>query len=346
MKRRGFIALFLIICLSLVFVSCDADSGNGNGKIVSLNFEAPGVLAYRENKRAALVGYTYTVNNYKVYANYSNGYREDVTQVAKITSNDEYVTVGNGNTLTFTNIKEDKSASKDGNEYSLTVEYAGITLPVTAWAYAAGEPIDGLKNPRSTFYEGELLSSFAGASMLDKDGNYFYATILPDDGYVLFLNESDDMYFVSLSDKYTFKGDESLMYYVSIASDGSSLSSVTMIPHFEVVKYKDSDIKSLNLGLFAKYPKIGDNIDSFKFVETYFKGQKGSITLKNGANFKVQMVDGDGTQNEGYSFSFTVKNSKGEEKTSGEFAKGDTFTVTVEYKGVKGVRSYTISNRD
>ena len=345
MKRRGFVALFLIICLSLVFVSCDVDSGNGNGKIVSLNFEAPGVLAYRENKRVALVGYTYTVNNYKVYANYSNGYREDVTQTATITSNDEYATVGKGNTLTFTNIKEDKSASKDGNEYSLTVEYAGIKLPVTAWAYAAGEPIDGLKNPKSVFYKGELLSSFAGASMLDEEGNYSYSNILPFSGYVLFLNKTGDMYAVALSDKYTFTGDESLMYYVSIAEDGS-LTSATMVTGFEVTSYEDNDINNINLGLFAKYPKIGDNIDSSKFVETYFKGQKGSITLKNGANFKVQIVNDNGVANDEYTFTFAVNNSKGEEKTSGTFAKGDKFTVTVEYKDVKCSRSYTISSRD
>ena len=46
MKRRGFVALFLIICLSLVFVSCSSEVQNGNGQVVSLSFEGPGVLAY------------------------------------------------------------------------------------------------------------------------------------------------------------------------------------------------------------------------------------------------------------------------------------------------------------
>lgn len=350
MKRRGFVALFLIICLSLVFISCSSEVQNGNGQVVSLSFEGPGVLAYKEGKRVALVGHTYTVDNYKVYANYSNGYREDVTQVAKVTSNDEYATVGKGNTLTFTNVSEDnKTSSKDGNAYSLTVEYAGITLPVTAWAYAAGEPIDGLKNPKKVFYKGELLSSFAGASMLDKDGNYSYSSLLPYDGSVLFLDKTGDMYTVSLSDKYTFSGDEVLMYYVSLSEEGS-FTSVTFINGFEVVSYEDSDIKSINLGLFAKYPKKGDTINYAEFAKTYFKGQRGSITLKNGANFRVQMVDDDGTQNADYTFSFVVKNSEGQEKNSGEFDIGDKLTVTVKYKNSdiikKCERTYTVSSLD
>mgnify|MGYP004644151867 CR=1 FL=1 len=31
MKRRGFVALFLVICLSLIFVSCSAEPTSGKG---------------------------------------------------------------------------------------------------------------------------------------------------------------------------------------------------------------------------------------------------------------------------------------------------------------------------
>ena len=144
MKRRGFVALFLVICLSLIFVSCSAEPTSGKGSLTSLTVETPGVLAYKEDKRVALVDHTYTVNNYKVYANYSTGYREDVTQVAKITTNDNFVEIGNDKSIKF-------KQKEEGNSYSLTVQYGTITLPVTAWAYVPGEPIDGLRVNRNVF---------------------------------------------------------------------------------------------------------------------------------------------------------------------------------------------------
>ncbi len=347
MKRRGFVSLFLIICLSLIFVSCSAESNSGKGNLTSLTFEAPGVLAYKEDKRAALVDYTYTVNNYKVYANYSTGYREDVTQVAKITTSDKKVVIGNDKSIKF--------MQKDGNDYSLTVQYGTITLPVTAWAYVPGEPIDGLRNVRTTFYKGELLSSFAGISEIDENGSYYSSSILPSSSNILFFAKTSEggeggveLYSVNPNSTYAFTGNEQLMYYVTLASDGT-LSSVTHIEGFEVVDYTADEIEKLQLGLLKKYPVVGESIlSSDKLIKKYLPEQKVRVTLKNKASFTRLLVNDDGTiSDSSFTIECKVKKANGEEKTSGTFELTDTLTVTVKLADkVLCERKYSVARKD
>ncbi len=345
MKKRGFVALFLVICISLIFVSCSAESTSGKGSLTSLTVENPGVLAYKEDKRVALVDHTYTVNNYKVYANYSTGYREDVTQVAKITTNDSFVEIGNDKSIKF-------KQKGEGNSYSLTVQYGTITLPVTAWAYVPGEPIDGLRNVRTTFYKGELLSSFAGISEIEENGNYYSSSILPSSANVLFLAKTSEggveLYSVNPNSTYAFTGNEQLMYYVTVASDGT-LSSVTFIDGFEVVDYTADEIEKLQLGLLKKYPVIGENIlSSDELIKKYLPGQKSRVTLKNKASFTRLLVNDDGTiSDSSFAIECKVTNAKGEEKTSGTFELSDTLTVTVKFGSVVLCeRKYSVARND
>ena len=345
MKKRGFVALFLVICISLIFVSCSAEPTSGKGSLTSLTVETPGVLAYKEAKRVALVDHTYTVNNYKVYANYSTGYREDVTQVAKITTNDSFVEIGNDKSIKF-------KQKEEGNSYSLTVQYGTITLPVTAWAYVPGEPIDGLRVNRNVFYKGELLSaSFAGISELDENGNYFSSSMLPSSAIILFTSgegNNEKLYAMeTLSDKYIFTEEESAMYYViGFTAEGDIIA--TEVNNFKVINYEVKDIEKVNFGLLKDYPKAGDPIPTTEddFIKKYLTSQKIKVTLKNGESFYRLLVNDKGVfvANDLGSITFSVIDSDGNKKTDGNFSKKDSLEVSIglDSEHPFGSRKYNI----
>ncbi len=329
MKNRSLILIVSVICL-LLAVSCSPSVNVIKGSLERVEFSAPGTLGY-DGKSYALLNHEYEKGEYKVYAYYSTGYKEDVTSLASVKGGD-YVTVSAAGGLTFS------GEYPYVHEFTVTVSYGEKTTVAVAYAYNPGDAIGGLEKKQTSFFEGaKLTTSIAGITYLSQSGSFVSSTFLSSDGYVAIYNENDNEVTVSkLGEARALKeGDVTLYYWTYEDSEPS---------YFEISVVSKSGINTMTLGMLPVYPKSGETYDASSFVKTYMKNYR--VQLSNSdktVKSTVYVTDSEGKVSSDFKLSVTAERDGSSLKTGDTFKKGDKITVSVTYNGtLTAKKTYTL----
>ncbi len=339
MKNRILIIAAAVLCI--LAVSCSPNSTEViKGNLERVEFSAPGTFTL-SGDTYALINHEYNRGEYKVYAYYSTGYKEDVTNSAAITAVDpSLVSVSSSGVLKFTN---DECPWK--HEFGVTVSYGGKTTSAVAYAYRPYEAIGGLRVNYSKFIEGSVVSAnIAGISCLTESGAYYTSdSSLPGsaDATIAIYNEESGEVKTGKVGKLTFaKGDSLLVYAASDDSDAS---------FFSIEVLEKSEVAKLMPGYF-RCPDPGDTYDKDKFVATYMKNYRVQLRNNDGTiKSIVYVTDEDGKIDDNSPFSIETKVTRnGSDVASGsKFEKKDVVEVTITYKkseseNVTGKVKYTV----
>ncbi len=321
MKNRILIIAAAVLCI--LAVSCSPNSTEViKGNLERVEFSAPGTFTL-SGDTYALINHEYNRGEYKVYAYYSTGYKEDVTNSATITAVDSsLVSVSSSGVLKFTN---DECPWE--HEFGVTVSYGGKTTSAVAYAYRPYEAIGGLRVNYSKFIEGSVVSAnIAGISCLTESGAYYSSSSLPGSASatIAIYNETSDEVKTGKVGSLKFEAGDVLLVYA--ASDDSDAS------YFSIEVLGKSAVSKLRPGYF-RCPDPGDTYDKDKFVATYMKNYRVQLSNSDGTiRSIVYVTDEDGKIND-ESFTITPTVTRDSSAvTDDEFKKGDVVEVTITYK--------------
>ncbi len=314
--------LATVIMILTVLTSClPGSSGtNDKGSFTGIMFEAPSISGLSGSY--AWIDHEYTRNDYKVYACYSTGAREDVTESAKIEGGD-HVKVSSSGSLTF-------SGEVAGfHKFEVKVSYGGKTKSTVIEAYKPGDIIE-FTEKQTKFFEGSrVYPEIAQINYFSDTGSPSSKNNLPAKGFVTIKDKDGKGNKTTLREARTFKeGDSSISYSVYENSEVRSFN-------IEVVSL--SNAKSLKvLSYPASEVNAGDTIDLSTFVSKYMKNchvRIGDATEYDNSTIKsfFDATDSTGKENEGFSIKVTVLRD-GKEITDGTFKKGDKIKVVVTKK--------------